>query len=194
MYYVSCQGGALFPAVCAVAVELWNWCIASNTVISASYFPGIQNTMADDLSIHFFLYYEWELKSPPQDSLTLGVPAGQSVCHSSQQKMHQVLLHERARSSMHWRHVPHLIDKRTSRSISTDTIIIKGSQQDRARVILIIPMWPRQVWYPYLIRFTSCPLWRLLGSPYLLTHDASPSLHPNLKILRLQAWFPSGSQ
>lgn len=48
-------------AVCTEAVNLWNWCISHQILLSAAYLFGTQNVFADLLSRHFAIRYHWEL-------------------------------------------------------------------------------------------------------------------------------------
>ena len=66
-------------------------------------------------------------------------------------------------------------------------------RQERATIVLIAPVWPTQVWYPWLLgMLIQCPI--LLPSHEELLRDPFNQIHPLLvnKQLELAAWKVSG--
>lgn len=66
------------------------------------------------------------------------------------------------------------------------TVLIK-IKWDKAHVILIAPMWPRETWNPYLMQLAMCPSISLLAILHLLSQDKGRTMHPNLGVLLLKA-------
>ena len=45
--YINNQGGTRSPSLTSLTLELWNWCLQQNILITAEHFPGVLNVQAD---------------------------------------------------------------------------------------------------------------------------------------------------
>ncbi|KAG6930889.1 hypothetical protein G0U57_002791, partial [Chelydra serpentina] len=61
MYYLNKQGGARSSPLCREALLLWDLCLTHSVSLQASYLPGVQNVLADQLSRRF-LVHEWSIR------------------------------------------------------------------------------------------------------------------------------------
>ncbi len=61
MTYINNMGGTKSCTCHTLVVEIWNWCIERNIHLSASYLPGVENTIADRKSRQFDDSTEWML-------------------------------------------------------------------------------------------------------------------------------------
>ena len=60
--YINAMGGMTSISLNSISVEIWNWCIQRDIMISAKHIPGTENFQADFLSRHFSDSKEWMLK------------------------------------------------------------------------------------------------------------------------------------
>lgn len=60
-------------------------------------------------------------------------------------------------------------------------------RHDKARVILVAPIWPKQAWYPYLIYVAICQAITLPAVPHFLFQEAGEMLHSDLGVFCLKA-------
>lgn len=72
--------------------------------------------------------------------------------------------------------------------------LLNKMRQDKSKVILIVPIWPGQAWYPYLRQLYGQPWIKLQTIPHLLSQDRGHMLHPTLVVLRLSSCILDGSQ
>ena len=71
-------------------------------------------------------------------------------------------------------------------SYKSDSFLEK-IRQYQCRIVLIVPFWPQQMWFPELLKLlVSAPI-RLLLFPRLLTQSKGRFLHQNLPVLDLHA-------
>nr|XP_025046242.1 uncharacterized protein LOC112547675 [Pelodiscus sinensis] len=90
-------GGAQSHSLCVESIWLWNWCIHNNTVLTASYLPGANNTQqaispqsqTGDPHGHSELYI-----------CPVGVSDNRLVCNGKQHKVSQLLFQSGNRMSL----------------------------------------------------------------------------------------------
>ena len=69
--YINSMGGIKSEICNAMALQIWEWCIARKIWISARHIPGSQNVQADKASPEFKDSVEWALNTEIfQDILT----------------------------------------------------------------------------------------------------------------------------
>ena len=62
--HVNNKGGTHSPCLLAITLELWQWCLDRNIMISAQHVPGKLNTIADSESRVFNDSSEWKIDPP----------------------------------------------------------------------------------------------------------------------------------
>ena len=65
----------------------------------------------------------------------------------------------------------------------------KKISQDKAKGILLVPLWPTQPWFPLVLQLLYRQPWIIGPSPQLLTHVHIREPHPLQKSLRLMVCF-----
>ena len=195
-YYINKFGGTRSQVLCCLTWDLMMWCSERDIELTAIHVPGVDNVLADLLSRQEINQREWSLhghvtnmifkiwgrpnidlfasvhnhKLPVYCSL-LPCPAALSrnafsinwgCCWSSYAFPPPVLLHK----------------------------VLQKICQDRARVILIAPMWPMRSWYSSILNM-------LVQSPLILPRRPDllsqfKILHPKPHSFKLAAWRVSG--
>ncbi|KAG8548675.1 hypothetical protein GDO81_024605 [Engystomops pustulosus] len=69
--------------------------------------------------------------------------------------------------------------------------VVKKIQKERGKVILVVPFWPKKVWFPSLRRLALEEPVHLPPRTDLLFQG--PVLHPNPQALQLSAWILKGN-
>ena len=59
--YINNQGDTRTPSLTSLTLELWNWCLQQNILITAEHFPGVLNVQADRDSRTFVDSRDWKL-------------------------------------------------------------------------------------------------------------------------------------
>ena len=60
--YVNNQGGIRSPSLTLLTLELWNWWLQPNILITAEHLPGVSNVLADRESRTFIDSSDWKLQ------------------------------------------------------------------------------------------------------------------------------------
>jgi hypothetical protein len=195
--YVNHFGGSHSKVCNEIARQIWEWCIARNIWLTATYIPGSDNVEADKQSRVFHDQTQWQLDPEIFRKITtqLGVPdidlfASRLNCQTKQY--------------VSWMPDPG--------ALAVDAFAISWSKyycyifppfslmnrvlqkfnEDEAEGILVAPMWKTQTWFPRLRQLATRPPmllpWRplLVRLPYKLgeEHPLGPRLH-------LAAWHLS---
>ena len=151
--YITEMGGCHSQECDSVARDIWEWAITRRNWLSASFIPGKQNASADQLSRKFNAVTECRLNPLLfiQISTVFGTP---SVDLFASRINHQL------ETYVSWRPDPgaayidaFTIDwKRFSNGFAFPpfcliTRCLQKIVQDRATIILVVPLWPTQAWF-----------------------------------------------
>ncbi|XP_020912356.1 uncharacterized protein LOC110250098, partial [Exaiptasia diaphana] len=192
--YVNNKGGTRSPQLLALALELWEWCLAKEILVTASHIPGLENTMADSESREFKDMSEWKL-----DASTI-----QPFLKTCRTDLFASRLTHQLKNYISWRPDPG--------AIHTDALTIhwgplKGYAfppfnlvaktlekviSDQTEIILVAPVWQAQPWWPVLLRLLVAHPIVLPNSPTLLTDAADRMIvHPMFPRLHLAVFHVS---
>ena len=201
--YLNHQGGTKSVQLSAIATEIWCWHLERNIHLSVVHIPGLKNLFADPLSRLKNLLMGWMLNRAVFHQIVAiyGLP---DINLFASALNHQVK-----------RYVSWIEDPR-AQAIGAFSISWGGGGdqlvyafppfsliqrclqkviQDRAQVLLVVPVWRSRPWYPILLDLlTNQPC--LLPVDPLLVHLPWESLpHPllNHHNFRLATWPLSGS-
>ena len=157
------MGGCHSAACNSVAQDIWDWPILHHNWLSASFIPGKQSVSADRLSRACNASTKWQL-SPlifMQLSSIFGVP---SVDMFASQVNHQL------RTYISWHPDPGTtyVDAFTvDWAMFTNgyafppfclvTRCLQKIVQDRTSIIIVVPLWPTQVWFSHLVSLLIMP-------------------------------------
>ena len=198
--YLTKQGGTKSPDLCYLTWEVLNWCRSKGVSIRAVHIPGHLNVIADRLSRgNPIKRTEWSLASPivQQVFLRWGQPLvdlfatdqnKQCLTYCSLVPEQNALATDAFTISwegmMAYAFPPPILLSRVLKKIKSEDCVI----------ILIAPLWPRQVWYPDLLDLLIAIPLKLPVREDLLSQDQGRLLHPDPGALKLVAWNLSRSK
>jgi hypothetical protein len=200
--YVKHMGGSQSEQCDLLAKKIWSWCILNGVWLSATFLPGVLNTLADKQSRHFHDRTEW----------TLDQVVFEQICESFDKCKPDIDLfasriNTKLRVFCSWRADPQAIAVNAF-TVSLDynlvylfppfsiiQQVLQKLEKEEVEAILVAPYWPTQVWFPTVLRLAITPPLPLpcrKGTVYLPHQPDQP--HPLWKTLHLTAWRLSGKR
>ena len=191
--YINNMGGTKSADCNRIAQKIWKWAIEEKIWISAAFVPGKENKTADEKSRKFNEAIEWMLNPDVflKITKTFGIP---------DVDLFATRINRQIDTYVSWLPEPEAkaID---AFSIKWDTgfiymfppfsligKVLAKVEREKANVLLIIPDWPTQTWYPQIWKLVSIPPLHLKPSQKLLVLAHNPTaLHPLWKKLKLLA-------
>ena len=202
--YVSCVkyirdlGGISSPDMDYLASDIWHWCISRNIFISAVHIAGVSNVQADFLSRHSSDSTEWMLKKQIFDRLCRQCFMPDVDLFASQLNKQldtfvswfpEIGAYRNDAFSFSWHEFSPYIFCPFDLVGKVVTKIVSDKVQE---VLLIIPHWRSQIWFPMIVsNLISLPI-RLPRRRDLLTLPHNNQVHPLAKKMRMVAVVLSG--
>ena len=193
--HVNNKGGTHSPCLLTLTLELWQWCLERNIMISAQHVPGRLNTIADSESRVFNDSSEWKIDSQTISPFLKGCEIDLFASRLSAQLPKYVS----------WRLDPEALQ---ADALTMDWAPFKGYAfppfnlipavlnkvtQDKADIILVAPIWPAQPWWPLLLSLLVKQPVLLPSSRHLLRDPTDPRrIHPMFPRLHLAVFHVSG--
>ena len=192
--HVNNKGGTHSPCLLALTLELWQWCLERNIMISAQHVPDKLNTIADLESRVFNDSSEWKIAPQIISPFLKGCEIDLFASRLSAQLPQYVS----------WRPDPEAVH---ADALTMDWAPFKGYafppfnlipavlnkvSQDKADIILVAPIWTAQSWWPLLLNLLiEQPVLRP-SSRHLLRDPADPQrIHPMFPRLHLAVFHVS---
>ena len=181
--YIMHMGGSKSHQLNRLAKEMWSWCIEKNIWLSAVHIAGKINASADNRSRKFSDKHEWALNNSQFQEIARAFPELDIDLFASR-------LNNKLPAYCSWKPDPGCayVDAFTINWNSLNffafppfSMIPKCVQkinQDKAKGILIIPVWPTQSWFPLVLQLLYRQPWIIGPSPQLLTHAHIREPHP----------------
>ncbi|XP_062570072.1 uncharacterized protein LOC134232143 [Saccostrea cucullata] len=182
--YINSIGGMTSESLDSVAIQIWNWCLDKNIIISAKHIPGVENVKADFLSRQFSDSKEWMLKS---DIFI-------RICHHfffPDIDLFASRLNAQLSNFISWVYDPDAADTDAFSLNWTNLkpyifppfrligkIINKIISDKVEEAIVIIPLWRTQSWFPMLISSLISVPARLPRHKDLLIMPHTGEFHP----------------
>lgn len=193
--YLNKQGGTRSRSLCLLSAKIFSWAEGNIRSLSAVHLRGVENTAADFLSRTTLQKGEWQLNPRVFRELVnlVGLP---QIDLFASRRNHQV----QAFFSLDFRDQPLAVDALAQPwshhllyafpPFSLIPKVLRKVQQDRARVLLIAPFWPKRAWFPILLQLSEGNWWSLPPVEDLLIQG--PISHPAVIQLHLTAWMLNG--
>ena len=189
--YINNFGGIKSKLCNQVAVSTWEWCIKHDIWVSAAHIPGIKNTIADAQSRKLDDSTEWQLNPCLFKKLVkkFGMPEVDLMASRANRQIDTyVSWHPQPGAkaidafSISWKEGLLYVFPPFSIIGQTISKII----QDDSDVILVVPDWNTQYWYPLAVNMAD-QIMKIKPHPknLQLTHDQSKQhqLHQKLGLL-----------
>ena len=194
--YINRQGGTKSVQLCQLTIELWELALKYKISMKAVHILGINNARADALSRYRIIPSEWSLNNSvvwkifnlwgqPQIDLFATWENKKTPIFCAWQAHPKAFAMDAL--SIVWQNMfvyafppVQLIPR-----------ILTHFQQFQCTMILIAPLWPKQLWYPILLNLSvACPI-KLPLQRDLLTQCKGRVSHPEPEALQLTAWLLS---
>ena len=188
--YINNLGGTVSKELVDVAKNLWMWCRERNIHITAQHLPGVQNVIADAESRTMTDRSDWQLKPVIFGRIT-------RLWGLIEMDLFASRLTAQCPAFFSWQPYPYAVARD---AFLQDWSQIKGYpnppwslfgrvlskvQMDRARTILVAPVWKTQPWYPLLLQM-------LIAVPRLINHDQIMLNRDPEGLVPQLAWHISG--
>ncbi|MES9883156.1 MAG: reverse transcriptase domain-containing protein [Sedimenticola sp.] len=194
--YINNMGGIKSEQCNELAVEMWSWCIQRRIWLSATHIPGHEN-QADHYSRNFNENIEWMLDR--NTFLTIshiwGLPEMDMFASRANNQIQRYVSWKQDPNSEHVNAFTFNWSSIYFYAFPPFSLIGRAVQKlrrDRAECIMIIPLWPTQVWYPTVMEL-------LVDHPVIISMTSrtlsipnTDKVHPLSKRLHLVACRLSG--
>lgn len=167
------MGGVKFQNLNQVAKRIWDWCEQQNIYVFASYIPSKDNKEADEESRRCLSEIEYELRQEEFELIiqTFGTPSIDLFASRHISKCSRFISWHRDPEAVTIDAFTVSWSKEFGYAFPPFSLIPKVLQKaiaDKAKMILVVPFWPAQPWFPV---FSSL----LIAEPLML--------HPNHNLL-----------
>lgn len=189
--------GGKFQELNLLARDIWLWCIKRNIHLSAAHIPGIENTEADRLSRRFNDDLEWSLDKTVFEDICdqFGVPNIDMFASRLNYKVQKFislrpdpLAFAIDAFSLDWgKDLLYMFPP-----FSVIPRVLQKIRMDQAEVIIVVPLWSTQSWWPHLIDLAVQPVFSLPSPTQILSLPHRPEHRHPLKKMALGAFLLSG--
>lgn len=193
--HINNKGGTRSSLLVSLTLEIWEWCLQREILISAQHLPGKDNCIADKESREFHDSSEWKINP--------------RVIHPFLKECNIDLFASRLTTQLQqfvsWRPDPEAFH---TDSMTLDWGPLKGYAfppfalipavlrkvtTDKADLTLIAPIWQAQTWWPMLLRLLTKNPVMLPNTRHMLIDPASTErVHPLFPRLHLAVFHISG--
>jgi len=192
--YINKQGGTKSPSLCLHTRRLLLWCISHNIALTAVHIPGSENALADNLSRGISLApTEWSLTRPIAQQVFNHMWTPTIDLFASRSNFQLPVYCSRSRDDRAYAVDAMTIDWTGMWAYAFPPIsmihrVLLKMSTEACTLLLIAPFWPRQPWFPLLLRhLVDIPL-SLPVTPDLLRMPRSKARFHDVKGLHLTAW------
>ena len=196
--YVNHQGGTRSPRLCVLTWQLLHWAIKHTVQIRAEHIPGVDNNLADALSRGTMRPTEWTLQPEVVRALFQVLDRPHVDLFASHLNAQLPTYCTRYSHPQAWAtdalRIPwEGLLAYAFPPLSLIPRVLSKIEQESCRVLLIAPFWPRQSWFPRVVRLlVNTPLILPLR-PDIIYQPRSHVLHPDPAHLHLTCWTLSNS-
>lgn len=193
--YLNAMGGVKSDKCNNLAKQIWFWCIERDLWLSATYIPGSENE-ADGSSRQFNENTEWMLDKNIFNQLI-------QFWQLPQIDMFASRLNNQIEEYVSWKRDPDALWVNAFSKSWTNIYFfafppfsqimrcLQKTVRDTAECIIVVPLWPTQIWYPELLKLlVDHP--RILPQGNILSLPNSRKVHPLMNKLHLIACRLSG--
>ena len=180
--YINHQGGTVSEELVLLTCDLWMWCLERNIHIHAEHLPGCMNTVADRESQSMQDHLDWKLDRKVFTRIN-------KIFGPMEVDLFASRLTHQCQHYFNWQPDPFA---EATDAFQQDWSGTKGfanppwnlianvlskTQTQRARIVLVAPVWKSQPWYPLILSM-------LVDIPRLLPHHVSmiAQLEPQLAV------------
>ena len=191
--YINHQGGTRSPRLCLLTRDLYLWAWDHHVSLQAIHIPGVDNSIADALSRGKIRPTEWSLHRGVAEHLFAEIEKPNIDLFASAENAQLPVFCTRFHDPRAWASDALQISWEGMSAyafppISLVSRVLCKLEREPCRLLLIAPFWPRQHWFPRLIRLLAGIPITLPSRPDLLLQPKSGFLHPDPDNLHLTCW------
>ncbi|XP_068690471.1 uncharacterized protein [Montipora foliosa] len=181
--YINNMGGVRSPLLDSLSRSIWEWCKLRDIFISAQHIPGKANNQADTLSREISSNLEWSLNGEVFQDII-------SQTFTPEIDLFASRLNAKTAKLISWHPQPGAVAT-DAFSLSWANMncyafppfsllpgVLAKIRHDKALVLLIVPVWPTQSWYPLLLQLSTVQPILLPRVDNLLSLPHNPEQHP----------------
>lgn len=163
--YINKNGGVRFPKLAKIAKQIWQWCEARNLWIFASYIASKDNIEADFESRRLEPETEYALAYSAYDQIIseFGNPEIDLFANRTNTKCTKYFSWKKDPGSIGIDAFTFKWEKYYFYAFPPFSIILRALEKirfEKARGILVVPLWPAQAWFPvYMSMLESLPIY-----------------------------------
>ena len=193
--YLNSMGGVKSDKCNRLAKQIWSWCIERDLWLTATHVPGSENE-ADESSRNFNENTEWMLDKNVFHEIF-------QIWQLPQIDMFASRLNKQIDKYVSWKRDPDALWINAFTNSWSDIYFyafppfsqimrcLRKVLRDTAECLIIVPLWPTQIWYPELLKMlVDSP--RILPPGNILSLVNSQRVHPLMNKLHLVACRLSG--
>ncbi|XP_026743374.1 uncharacterized protein LOC113505068 isoform X1 [Trichoplusia ni] len=187
--YINRMGGIQFPHLTELAKRLWQWCESRQLHVYASYISSVDNAEADAESRRIHPDIEWELSSIAFQRIAQAFGYPEIDLFASR-------LNKKCCTYVSWHRDPDAYKVNAFTINWTNfyfyafppfSVILKTLRKivsDKARGILIVPLWPTQPWYPIFKSLVISQILYLKPNENLIIspHSSGRNMHTQITL------------
>ena len=195
--YINNMGGIRSPQCEAVAFMIWQLARGQEIWISAAHVPGVDNCLADRLSRKYDNESEWMLDPLvfKKISVLWGLPEVDMFASSLNRQIDNFVSWKPDSKALYidafsvdWTFIFAYIFPPFSQILR----VLQKIQTNQSEVVLVVPVWPSQPWFPIVMKLLIDYPRVILASPTVLVLPQSDRRHPLARKLTLMACRLSG--
>ncbi|KAH9631118.1 hypothetical protein HF086_008620 [Spodoptera exigua] len=188
--YINRMGGVQFPHLTDITKQLWQWCEARALFVTASYISSLDNKTADAESRRVHPDIEWELADWAFQKIVLNFGTPQLDLFASR-------INNKCADYVSWHRDP---DAMTINAFTINwaeyffyafppfSVILKMLRKilsDKAKGVVVVPLWPTQPWYPLFKNLLVSDLiyFEADCNPIVSFHSSNHNIHTKITLV-----------
>lgn len=188
--YINRMGGIQFPHLNNVTLQLWQWCEYRRLFVMACYISSADNQTADAESRRIHPDIEWELASWAFEEIVLSFGSPKIDLFASR-------INKKCSTYVAWHRDPDAFTINAFTISWNDhyfyafppfSMVLKTLRKivsDKARGIVVVPLWPTQPWYPLFktLLLSDLLIFNANKNPIISYHSSNRNIHTKITLV-----------
>ncbi|KAL0177571.1 hypothetical protein M9458_026465, partial [Cirrhinus mrigala] len=189
--YINHQGGIRSRSLQRLAERFLLWADRNLLSVRAVHVPGSQNCGADMLSRGGPVHGEWRLH--PQNIQMIWSLFGEAEIDffASEENAHCQLFFSLTNAPLQGDALSSRWPKKRKYAfppVKIMPLVLQKIREEKGTVLLVVPSWPNQPWFPELVELLTAPPWPIPLRRDLLSQAKGSVWHPRPELWNLHVW------